>query len=401
MSDEKEREQELERAGWNVLNLDARAIEIDLLTDVPHHPAAIVAERALAATAGGRRDPDPDELTWLAEAIFGPARYLAFSKGRSAELALSAAIVRPGARVLANGLFRTTQRSVEVRGGAVETSPPARTGSSAMDLDWARARAAEGPVAAIYVELASNARAGWPVDLDHLRALRGLCDEHGALFLIDATRGLANARALGLPVLATVRAAVELADAFMVSCAKEFLVPSGSLLGVRDLAVQRAAFLYGFEEGALLETAWPRSLLGEGLREVAARPDWIDRRAAQLARLAGELARLGVPLVEPLGAHAIFVRVDPEPPPGPHGNRALEALLYQKAGIRTLVQKSPLFGDRIMRLAVAIARHDDATLHRAAAGIATWLRSSDEAPSLTPIPSDCLHEQYFARYRRS
>ena len=403
---EQEREAELERAGWNVFNLDPRAIEIDLLTDVPFEPAPIVAGRARAAAdaagaATGHSDVAEPELAALAEAVYGPARYLFLAKGRSAELALSSALVPAGAVVLTNGLFRTTHRSVQVRGASVEVSPLAAHGSSAVDIDWARARMAEARVAAVYIELASNARAGWTVELDHLRALRRLCDERGALLFIDATRGMANACALGQPALASVRAAAGLADAFTISCAKELLVPSGSLLGLRDLAAQRAAFVYGFEEGALLETAGPRRLLAEGLREIAADPAWIDRRAAQLDLLAGELRRLEVPLIEPVGAHAVFVRVADDAAPGPHGNRALEALLYRVAGVRTMVQKSPLLGARIARLAVAVGGHDDGALRRAAAGIADWRRRAADAPSLTPVPSECLHEQYFARYARA
>src|SRR5262245_22821203 len=94
---ESEREQELERAGWNVLNLDPRAIDIDLLTDGPLAPVAPIEERAAAAAAIGRGDPDAEELAGLAEALFGPARYLFFTKGRAAELALSAALVPAGA----------------------------------------------------------------------------------------------------------------------------------------------------------------------------------------------------------------------------------------------------------------------------------------------------------------
>ena len=400
---EREREQELERAGWNVLNLDPRAIDIDLLTDIPLDPVALVAERAAAAAAAGRADPAPAELAGLAETLFGAPRTLFFTKGRAAELALSAALIPAGSVVLTNGLFRTTQRSVEVRGAAVELSPLAARGSSAIDLAWARTRMAEARVAAIYVELASNARAGWTLDLDHLRALRSLCDERGALLLIDGTRGLANARAQGpgLPALATARAALELADAFALSCAKEFLVPSGALVGMRDLAAQRAAFLYGFEEGSLLEAAHPRALLAEGLREVAAHPDWIDRRAAQLALLAGELRRLGVPFLEPVGAHAVFVPVDPDAGPGPHGSRALEALLYWRTGIRTLVHNSPLTGGRLVRLVLGVGRHGDDGVRRAAAGIARWRASAaGETPSLSPVPSDSLHE-YFGRFARA
>jgi len=395
---ERAREAALERAGWNVLNLDPRAVEIDLLTDVPREPAPVVAERA-AASPG---DVDAAELASLAEALYGPARYLFTTKGRAAELALSAALAPRlrGAHVLTNGLFRTTQRSVEVRGAAVLVSPLAARGSSAIDLDWAGARMAEHTVAAVYMELASNARAGWPVDLDGLRAVRRLCDERGALLVVDATRGLANARSLGLDPVPAVRAAAGLADAFAVSCAKELLVPGGALVGLRDLALQRAAWLHAFEEGTLLETPGPRRLLAEGLRELAARPGWIDRRARQIAMLAGELGRLGVPLVEPAGAHALYVQLDPAAAPGPHDGRALEALLYLVSGARTLVHDSALLGGRVARLAVGLGRHTDDSLRRAAAGVAEWRRRADEAPALTPEPSECLHEAYFARYRR-
>jgi tryptophanase len=390
-----DRDRELDRAGWNIFNLDPRAIDVDLLTDVPSEPAPILTARARAAEADGRPPPAAGELAELAAAMVGPARMLFFTKGRAAETALAAALLAPGAVVLSNGLFRTTRHAIEGRGAVVETSPPGPPGSSAVDLGWAQGRMASGRVAAIHVELAANARCGWPLSLEHARALRALCDERGVLFLVDATRGLANARALGVDGPAGLRAVTELADAFTVSCAKEFLVAGGSLLAVRDLEAQRAAYTHGFEAGTLLESAPSRRLLAEGLRELAADPAWIDRRAAQLALLAGELGRLGVPVARPPGAHAVFVDIDPSVAADANGSRALEALLFREGGVRAMVQDTPS-GGRAARLAVGLGRHEDAALRRAAAGVAAWHRraAAGEVPLLVPAPSEALYEAF-------
>jgi hypothetical protein len=71
--------------------------------------------------------------------------------------------------------------------------------------------------------------------------------------------------------------------------------------------------------------------------------------------------------------------------------------------VRSLILPNPLLGGRLMRLALALGRLDDDALVRGAAGIAGWRRrcAAAEIPPLAPVPSDALHERYFARYARS
>ncbi len=397
---EAERTGALEQAGLNVLNLDPNEIALDLLTDVP---ARICVAEVAAATARAARGgaPSPD-LQALAERLYGPARYVFSAKGRSAELALVAAAVEPGSTVLTHGLFRTTARALTERKATLEMIPRRASdhGRADVDLEWLSARLAQGRVDAVYLEPSNNALGGWPLSLENAEAVAAACRTASCRLLLDATRLLSNVCALGLPIGETTKRFIALADGFTVSCAKELLVPLGSLVGVRDLPTQRKVWSHCFEEGTLLDPLEAKVALASGI-EATLDFRHLKSRARQLKMLADELRAREIPFLEPIGAHAVYVVVGPQLGEGPLRSHALQGLLYRAGGVRALIHGNPILKTRLMRLTLTLGRFSDQDITSIAQAVKALFERAFEAPELEARPGDSVHEAYFSRYARA
>jgi tryptophanase len=399
----------LERARFNTIELDANDIDVDLSTDVPRRAVLPgVRDAEIDVTLGGARAPALDEAALALYGAGAPGRYVWGVRGRAVELAMAAALVHKGTVVLGNGLFRTTQLAFRRAGAEVELEPgsPSRPGSSDLDLKWLALRLAEGEVGWVCVEASNNALGGWPQSLDNLKAVRALCDQHRAGLLLDATRLLSNGIAAepGRDPIALAREMTALVDAFWVSCAKELIAPVGALLAVRSLEAQRRAYGHLFEEGTWLDSVEARVRVLRGLQAIAADPSPLRTRRAQLELVAATLRKEGVRILEPPGAHAVFVPVDAELLQGsPARARALECWLYERAGVRVLIAPYPRMGYTAMiRLAIGVGRYQDAQLVGAARAIAQMLHDPSGAPELVELAAgidDPVHDmvKHYAR----
>ncbi len=381
-----ERAARIREAHYNVLALDGADVEVDLATDVPRLAVLPeVRDAVVDVSLGGAYGPALDDA---ARDLYGPARYVWAGRGRSVELAMAASLVHKGSVVLGNGLFRTTQVAFRRVGAEVELEPggPHRPGSSDLDLRWLELRLQDGDVAWVCLEASNNALAGWPQSLDNVKAIRALCDRYRAGLLLDATR-LFGACLLIDPSgdpRALAKEITSLADAFWVSCAKELIAPVGAFLAVRSLEAQRKAFNYIFDEGTWLDGVEARTRLLRGMQAIARDVAPLRARRHQVELVAEALRKAGTRILEPTGAHAVFVPVDAELLQGSPGRaRALESLLYERAGVRVLISPySRMAYTAVIRVAVAVGRYEDAELVRAAEAIASLLRDPSGAPDL-------------------
>ena len=405
MSRSDERQASLRRAHYNVLNLDGAEVEVDLFSDVPRRPTlAAVRDADVDVDLGGARAPMLDEA---GRAIYGPGRYVWAVRGRAVELAMASALITRGAVVLGNGMFRTTQHAIRHFGGEVELEPgsPSRAGSSDLDLTWLGLRLAEGDVAWVCLEASNNALGGWPASLDNMKRVRELCDRYRVGVLFDATRLLSGClhQAPTQDPLPLAREMTALSDAFWVSGAKELIAPVGAFLAVRTIEAHRRAFAYTFDEGTWLDGVEARARLLAGMRQIAADTDVLRQRQAQIQLVAQTLRQEGVRIIEPPGAHAIFVPVDASLLEGsPARARALEALLYERAGVRVLIAPYPRMGyTAMLRLCVTVGRYRDDELTAAALAVAALLRDPSGAPDLVDkLDEPPIHDMLKSYVRR-
>jgi tryptophanase len=393
-SPEAARRSHLQRVGFNVRNLEPEDVDLDLLSDAP----------AIGAIGPSESDEAPHEpnLSEALEALYGPAIYVPTSMGRSAERVFARTIADARSRkeqpfvVVTNGLFRSTEGAFRAAGAAIELVPCAGPGTADVDIEALESRLAKGDVDVVCLEPANNGHCGFALAIENVRKASALARKHGAMLVLDACRVMSNAAALSKDVLRTTQEMCAAADAYTASCAKEAFVAVGGFVAVRDLGLAKKIASACFQQGIGLEPLRIRRELVRGLERTLREPDVFARRHAALKSL-GERMR-GLPVVEPIGAHAVFVRLESIARPGcAHPLEELEALLFQSSGVRARAFKE--HDKSLLRLTWPIGYDvTTADLDRIAAGVRTMFDRASAAPKLREQPNSPHLAMYNIRY---
>jgi tryptophanase len=229
-----------------------------------------------------------------------------------------------------------------------------------MDLsrleDFLAARGADVP--AVFVTITNNSGGGQPVSLENLRGVRALCDGFGVPLFLDACRFAENAWFIKLrepgqaarSVPEIVREIASLADGMTMSAKKDGLANIGGWLAMRDDALAESCRnlliltegfpTYGGLAGRDLEA------IAQGLREVVDE-DYLRYRIRSTAYLGDALAADGIPVVRPIGGHAVYLDARallPQIPPLQYPGQALAVALYVEGGIRGCEIGTVMFG---------------------------------------------------------
>jgi tryptophanase len=357
-------------AGYNVFALRAEDVLIDLLTD--SGTGAMSRDQWAAIQRGDESyagSPSWFRFLESVQDLFPFEHVIPTHQGRAAEKILFTAVGGEGKIVPNNTHFDTTRANVEYSGaravdlviaeGRDPTSMHPFKGN--MDLDALDDLLTEhGPevVPVVMVTITNNSGGGQPVSLDNLRGVREICDRHGVPLFLDACRFAENAwfireREEGhgdRDVADIVREIASLADGMTMSAKKDPLGNIGGWLAMRDsaLAEQCRTLLiltegfptYGGLAGRDLDA------LAQGLRE-AVQHDYLRYRIRSTGYLGNALAGAGIPVVQPIGGHAVYLdaggllpHIDPLEFPG----QALAVALYETGGIRGCEIGSVMFG---------------------------------------------------------
>jgi tryptophanase len=365
-----ERVTALHAAGWNLFNLHADDVLIDLLTD--SGTGAMSRDQWAGIQHGD--ESYAGSPSWFAFRdsvvdLFPFRHVIPTHQGRAAERILFSAIGGPGKTVPNNTHFDTTRANVEFTGAeAVDLVIPEGRVPSAlhpfkgnMDVD-ALERCIEERGAAnvpvVFVTITNNSGGGQPVSLRNLRAVRAVCDRCGIPLFLDACRFAENAWFVhereegqaGRPIRDIVREMASLADGMTMSAKKDGLSNIGGWLACNDdaLAEQCRTLLiltegfptYGGLAGRDLEA------IAQGLREVV-EEDYLRYRIRSTAYLGEALDVAGVPVVKPFGGHAIYIDARallPHIPPLEYPGQALAIALYREGGIRGCEIGTVMFG---------------------------------------------------------
>jgi tyrosine phenol-lyase len=209
-----------------------------------------------------------------------------------------------------------------------------------------------GAAKVAYVSLAGtvNMAGGQPVSMANVRALRELCDRHGIRIYLDATRMVENSyfiqqREEGYgdrPVAEILKEFCSYTDGCWMSAKKDTLVNIGGWLALNDEALYDEArnrvviyeglHTYGGLAGRDLEA------IARGIEE-SVQDDHIRSRVGQVEYLGELLLEWGIPIVEPIGGHAVFLdatRFYPDMPQDQFPAQTLAAELYLDSGIRAM-----------------------------------------------------------------
>jgi tryptophanase len=370
ISSREERLLAIEEAGYNLFNLHADDVLVDLLTD--SGTGAMSRDQWAAVQHGDESYAGSPSWYAFLEAVQGlfPFRHvIPTHQGRAAEKILFSVIGGPGKTIPNNTHFDTTRANVEYTGATAvdlvieegrhpEVEHPFKGN---MDLERLEALLAElGPerVPVVFVTITNNSGGGQPVSLANLRGVRAVCDRHGIPLFLDACRFAENAWFIktrepgqaGRSVTEIVREIASLADGMTMSAKKDGLANIGGWLALNDdrLAEQCRNLLiltegfptYGGLAGRDLEA------IAQGLREVVD-DDYLRYRIRSTAYLGDALSASGVPVVRPIGGHAVYLDARtllPHVPPLEYPGQALAVALYVEGGIRGCEIGTVMFG---------------------------------------------------------
>jgi tryptophanase len=369
MTTEEHRRRAIREAGYNLFNLHADDVLIDLLTD--SGTGAMSRDQWAAIQHGDESYAGSPSWYVFLEAVqeLFPFRHvIPTHQGRAAEKILFSVIAGPGKVVPNNTHFDTTRANVEATGAEAvdlvipegrrpETLHPFKGN---MDLEALETlleeRAPDVPV--VFVTITNNSGGGQPVSMENLRGVRALCDRFGVPLFLDACRFAENAwfirtRERGYEdrhVADIVREMARLADGMTMSAKKDPLANIGGWLAMNDddlaercrnLLILTEGFpTYGGLAGRDLEA------IAQGLWECVD-PHYLRYRIRSTEYLGEALERAGVPIVRPVGGHAVYLDARallPHVPPLLYPGQSLAVALYEAGGIRGVEIGTVMFG---------------------------------------------------------
>jgi tryptophanase len=371
MTTQDERQRLIREAHYNLFALHADDVLIDLLTD--SGTSAMSAGQWSALMHGDESyagSPSFHRFEAAVQELMPFQHIIPTHQGRAAERILMGIVAGPDAIIPNNTHFDTTRANVEATGAEAvdlvidEGHDPAALHpfKGNMDLDALEALLDEKSdcVPLVMLTITNNSGGGQPVSMANVRGVKALCDAYDVPLFIDACRFAENAyfikqREEGYaetPVPDIVRELFSYADGMTMSAKKDGLSNIGGWLALNDDAWAQEARnqliltegfpTYGGLAGRDLEA------IAVGLKEVVDE-DYLEYRMASTRYLGRALVDMGVPIMRPVGGHAVYIDAKamlPHIPPLEYPGQALAVALYVAGGIRGCEIGSVMFGQQ-------------------------------------------------------
>jgi len=370
LTTEAERKAALVKAGYNLFSIRAIDVMIDLLTD--SGTGAMSRDQWAAIQHGDESyagSPSWEIFRDAVKSLFPFKHVIPTHQGRAAEKILFTVLGGMGKVVPNNTHFDTTRANIEFSGARAvdlviaEGKDPKNLHpfKGNMDIEALEKFIADTGVENIPVVMltvTNNSGGGQPVSLANIRAVSQVCKKHGLLFFLDACRYAENAwfireREAGQgerEVADIVREMASLADGMTISAKKDPMGNIGGWLALNDdaLAEQSRNLLiltegfptYGGLAGRDLEA------LAVGIAESVSH-DYLQYRIRSTAYLGNALSEAGIPVVLPIGGHAVYIDARamlPHIPSLEYPGQALAVALYEKGGVRGCEIGTVMFG---------------------------------------------------------
>jgi tyrosine phenol-lyase len=362
MPDQKRRTEAIKEAGYNTFLLKSEDVYIDLLTDSGTSAMSDVQWSAMMlgdeAYAGARSFY---KLEKAIQDVLGYKYIVPTHQGRGAEHLMYGHLTKPGQIVPRNMYFTTSKAHVELAGGTMvdviidDAHNPDNENPFKGDIDFKKLQNLideYGPekIAFVNVEMNVNMAGGQPVSMKNLRELREFCNGYNLKIIFDATRSSENAYFIrerekgyeNTPIVDILREMMSYSDGCIYSAKKDCLVNMGGFLATHNkeifdytrgmVVLFEGLHTYGGMAGRDMEA------VARGLRE-GAEYEYLKYRINQVRYLGDLLSKANVPIVKPIGSHAVFVdalKFLPHLPRDQWPAQTLSAATYEDSAVRTM-----------------------------------------------------------------
>jgi len=365
-----EREKAITKAGLNLFKLRSEQVYIDLLTD--SGTGAMSAKQWSAVMIGDESYAGSSSFFKLESVIhdlMGLQYIVPVHQGRAAEHVLDHVLVSKGKIIPGNTHFDTTKAHIEFRGGrAVDCTIEEGRNPTAnhpfkgnIDLELLKQaveKYGRENVAYVLLTITCNSGGGQPVSMANIKEVSKYCRKENLRLFFDAARFAENAYFIqqreesfkNTPIKKIVKEMFSYVDGCTMSAKKDAIVPIGGFLAVRDEQLYEdlkpneilfeGFYTYGGMSGMDMEN------MAQGLTEVTDE-NYLAYRVGQVKDLGENLDACGIPVVKPIGGHAVFIdgrSFYPKVPEDQFPAQMVCVELYKYGGVRTVEVGSSLAG---------------------------------------------------------
>ncbi len=370
MSTEEQRAGYMANAHYNPFLLQSREVIIDFLTD--SGTSAMSSEQWAGIMRGDESYAGAVSWERLQHEIQGLTGYphiLPTHQGRAAEHILYSYLGGAGKVFISNTHFDTTRANIEFNGAmAIDIpAPEARDRNSDYPFkgnidtrmldEHIRNYGAEN-IGAVILTVTNNSGGGQPVSMQNAKDAAAICKKYGVLFIIDCCRIAENSYFIrhfepeysNVPYREIAQQMFSLADGAIMSAKKDALVNMGGFLALKNAELAEACMglliinegfsTYGGLSGRDMEA------IAIGLKEVFDE-GYLNYRIKSTRYLGEHIKAKGVPVLYPIGGHAVYVNAGmlyPHIPVDQYPGQALVCELYRIGGIRAVEIGSVMFG---------------------------------------------------------
>ncbi|MCF6366167.1 MAG: tryptophanase [Bacteroidales bacterium] len=329
-STQKEREQWIKDANYNLFNLRSNQVYIDLLTD--SGTGAMSDKQWSAMMLGDESYAGASSYYKMKDAIkniFGFEYFLPTHQGRAAENVLFSAMVKEGDVVPGNSHFDTTKGHIEFRKAkaidctideAFDTTLnyPFKGNLDLNKLEAVLKKYPKEKIPLIIVTITNNSSGGQPVSLQNMKDVKKLADKYDIPVFYDSARFAENAYFIKLredeyknkTIKEIVKEMYYYADGMTMSSKKDAIVNMGGFIAMRskELFTKASVFNIMFEGYITYGGMSGRDMnaLAQGLDE-GTEFEVLEARIKQVEYLGNKLIEAGIPIQQPIGGHAVFI----------------------------------------------------------------------------------------------
>ncbi len=371
MTTRDERKQLLKNASYNLFSLRSQEVIIDLLTD--SGTSAMSSEQWAALQRGDESYAGSQSFYRFLDAVqeLMPFKYvIPTHQGRAAERIIAAILGGPGKRIPNNSHFDTTRANFEAvgciaddllieEGGMPMCEHPFKGNIDLKKLELYLEKYQQD-IPLVMLTITNNAGGGQPVSMENIKATKALCKKYNKKLFIDGCRFAENAYFIKLreqgyenkSVKSIVQEIFSYADGMTMSAKKDAFANIGGWLAVNDedlaeqcrnqLIISEGFTTYGGLAGRDLDA------IAQGLKEIIDE-DYLQYRLRTAEYLGNALLSLGIPIIKPVGGHAVYIDAKaflPHIKPLEYPGQSLCIAMYEAGGIRACELGSVVFGKK-------------------------------------------------------